>query len=427
MREVVLLHIGQAGIQVGNEYWKIICDEHDITTTGRLETGKKQANGNWDIFFNKSQTNRFYPSAILIDSDPTVIDGLKDTKDLFNPKFIFSGTSSVVTYPQGYSFGQKHESEIMDMINEAVNKTDSLQGFILMHSIGGGIGAGLGVWLLEKIKENFPNQSLMTFSVFPFQEISAAVTPYNSLFAIEKLIQLPDIVVVIDNSTILRTARNFYQDGSFETMNNLISQSCSSITASLRFKGMLNTDIKEFRINLVPFPKLKFLISALTPLMQRKDLDYEQITSAKLAEEIFDDDHMMVDTTLGDTDLGTDGGVFLASSVLFRGNIAEEQIRDVMAKIKDKVNFPDYISTGIKYGQTTTPRPSIEGHIEASGLHNHTSMKVIFKRLLDKFDLLYKREAFLHWYLQAGMNKTDFQQARDATAVLINEYINAEA
>ncbi len=426
LREVIMLHIGQAGIAIANEFWKIICKEHYITTKGQVETGKNQVNGMWDVLFNKSpQTNRYYPSGILVDSDPTVIDKLKETKELFHPRSMLFGKSSAVTFPEGYNFGQKHEYEIMSMINELVNQSESLQGFILTHSISGGIGSGLAGWLLKKIKENFPQCFLMTLSVFPFQETSSAVAPYNALLVIEKLIEFPDFVVVIDNSSVMKVAKHFYDDGSFEVMNRLISRVCSGITASLRFKGgKLNIDLREFKMNLVPFPKLKFLTSAITPL--EMNLSYDQITLEKLVGDVFDEDYKLVKTTRSDIKIEKKQSYYFASFIIFRGKVLELELKKILFRVKEKLPFIPYISTGIKYGLSPSPNPSIKGHLELSALHNHTSMKMIFEHLLNQFDLLYSKQAFLHKYFEAGMSQEQFKQARDATADLINEYVEAE-
>ena len=40
-----------------------------------------------------------------------------------------------------------------------------LQGFQLVHSLGGGTGSGLGTNLLSKLREEYPDRMLATWSV----------------------------------------------------------------------------------------------------------------------------------------------------------------------------------------------------------------------------------------------------------------------
>jgi len=42
----------------------------------------------------------------------------------------------------------------------------------------------------------------------------------------------------------------------------LLGQIISSLTASLRFDGALNVDITEFQTNLVPYPRIHFMLSS---------------------------------------------------------------------------------------------------------------------------------------------------------------------
>lgn len=53
------------------------------------------------------------------------------------------------------------------MVEREAEGSDSLEGFILTHSIAGGTGSGLGSYILEKINDRFPKKILQTYSVFP--------------------------------------------------------------------------------------------------------------------------------------------------------------------------------------------------------------------------------------------------------------------
>ena len=40
-------------------------------------------------------------------------------------------------------------------------------GFQVCHSLGGGTGSGMGTLLISKIREEYPDRMMMTFSVVP--------------------------------------------------------------------------------------------------------------------------------------------------------------------------------------------------------------------------------------------------------------------
>ena len=78
---------------------------------------------------------------------------------------------------------------ILDVVRKQSEACDALQGFQLIHSLGGGTGAGLGTLLLSKLREvdilfadvhstdhclkkEFPDRILATFSILPSPKVS---------------------------------------------------------------------------------------------------------------------------------------------------------------------------------------------------------------------------------------------------------------
>ncbi len=70
---------------------------------------------------------------------------------------------------------------------------------MLLHSIAGGTGSGLGSFLLERLNDRFPKKLIQTYSVFEDTQNAGNVVvhPYNSLLALKRLTQNADSVVCI--------------------------------------------------------------------------------------------------------------------------------------------------------------------------------------------------------------------------------------
>ena len=98
---------------------------------------------------------------------------------------------------------------------------------MLLHSIAGGTGSGLGSFLLERLNDRFPKKLIQTYSVFPNnQETSdVVVQPYNSILALKRLVNHADSVVVLDNAALSRIVadRLHVQNPSFSQTNQLVS------------------------------------------------------------------------------------------------------------------------------------------------------------------------------------------------------------
>ena len=59
--------------------------------------------------------------------------------------------------------------KIFSSHNREAEGSDSLEGFVLTHSIAGGTGSGMGSYVLEKLADRFPKKLVQTYSVFPNQ------------------------------------------------------------------------------------------------------------------------------------------------------------------------------------------------------------------------------------------------------------------
>jgi tubulin gamma len=94
---------------------------------------------------------------------------------------------------------------------------------MLMHSIAGGTGSGLGSFVLERLNDKFPKKLIQTYSVFP-NDGDVVVQPYNSLLTLKRLADHADSVVVLDNAALTRISadRLHVQTPSFDQTNQLV-------------------------------------------------------------------------------------------------------------------------------------------------------------------------------------------------------------
>ena len=90
---------------------------------------------------------------------------------------------------------------------------DCLQGFQITHSMGGGTGSGMGTLLICKIREEFPDRIMLTFSVFPSPKVSdTVVEPYNATLSVHQLVENSDECMVMAWQSVLIRARTTVVD-----------------------------------------------------------------------------------------------------------------------------------------------------------------------------------------------------------------------
>lgn len=211
-------------------------------------------------------------------------------------------------------------------------------------------------------------------------------------------------------------------------MNRLISQVVSSITASLRFNGALNVDMNEFQTNLVPYPRIHFPLASFAPFIPVSKAVHEQVTVSDLTSELFKNENQMVkcDCT---------NGKYMACCVLFRGDVVSKDVNSAIAdvKMKRKIQFVDWSPAGFKIGINNKAPMVVEGGDLArvtrgcSMLSSTTAIAQAWADIDHKFDQMFAKRAFVHWYTGEGLEESEFFEARENLAALEMDYKEAGA
>merc|ERR1712161_166512 len=222
---------------------------------------------------------------------------------------------------------------IMDVVRKEIESTDCLQGFQVTHSMGGGTGAGMGTLLVSKIREEYPDRILSTYSVYPSPKVSdVVVEPYNATLSIHQLLENSDETFVIDNEALFSISHNVLKqkEPKYKDLNWVISMTMSGITASLRFSGKLNGDLRKMGVNLVPFPRLHFFLLAQSPLFAPDQGGKVKLTVQEITDQMWSSRNFLANVKSED-------GKYLTASCGYRGDIATQEVDDEIAKIQAKM------------------------------------------------------------------------------------------
>ena len=179
---------------------------------------------------------------------------------------------------------------VLDVVRKEAEGCDCLQGYQITHSLGGGTGSGMGTLLISKIREEYPDRMMCTFSVFPSPKVSdTVVEPYNATLSVHQLVENADEVMVIDNEALydicFRTLK--LTTPTYGDLNHLVSAAMSGITCCLRFPGQLNSDLRKLAVNLIPFPRLHFFMTGFSPLTSRGSQQYRALSVPELGTYFF--------------------------------------------------------------------------------------------------------------------------------------------
>ena len=161
---------------------------------------------------------------------------------------------------------------------------------------GGGTGAGFGSLLLERLSVDYGRKSKLTFTIYPSPQVSTAVVePYNCVLATHSLMEHSDVSFMVDNEALYDLCRRNLdvERPTYTNLNRLVAQIISSLTASLRFDGALNVDITEFQTNLVPYPRIHFMLTSYAPVISAEKAYHEQLSVAEITNSVFEPAGMM--------------------------------------------------------------------------------------------------------------------------------------
>jgi len=370
------------------------------------------------------------PRAIYFDLEPSVVDDVKVGKysKLFHPDQLITGKEDAANnYARGhYTVGKEHVDTVLDKIRKLTENCDGLQGFLVFHSVGGGTGSGFGALLLERLSVDYGKKSKLDFCVFPSPQISTSVVePYNSVLSTHSLLEHTDVAFMLDNEAIYDICRNNLglEKPTYTNLNRLIAQVISSLTASLRFEGALNLDINEFQVNLVPYPRIHFLLCSYAPVVTPERAINEKMSVAELTSAVFEPSTMMAKCD-------PRHGKYMAVCMMYRGDVVPKDVSSSIAKIKTNrsIQFVDWCPTGFKCGINYEPPTAVPGGDLAKVqraccmLSNTTAIAEVFSRIDHKFDLMYAKRAFVHWYVGEGMEEGEFSEAREDLAALEKDY-----
>lgn len=486
-REIVSLQVGQCGNQIGTEYWKQLCREHNIGYDGSLLPSDTEAHDAKEVFFYESDDGRYTPRALLLDLEPRVINGIQggEIRRLFNPENVFlsvHGGGAGNNWASGYHQGEESSEDILDMLDREAGYADSLEGFQLTHSIAGGTGSGLGSHLLELISDRFPKKLMQTFSVFPNQNEDASdvvVQPYNSILTLKRLALDADAVVVLDNTALNRiAAKQLSATGapSVQHINGLVATAMAASSATLRWPGFMHNSLAGILASLAPLPRCHLLQAAYTPLPHPQQCagalgrlppatplrgipqtpaaagnigggvtaeplpQVRRTTVSDVQRRLLQESNAMVSAHSSAGRRSSEAAKHIALLHIIQGDVDPGQVHRSLADIRRRgaVRFIEWAPASIQVALARcSPFVTSAHRVGGLSLANNTSSRHLVDRTLRAYDKMMERKVNVHHYTDFPMFGSgkgrhrepaleEFDDAREVVAALSAEYRAAE-
>lgn len=399
-----------------------------ITNLGRSIAEAKYASdfGQTNVCFSENQdADRFIPRSVLVDATSTNLNAIRQATygEVFSPENFIAGTSSTGNnWAKGHlTLGSELIDSIMEVIRREVEMCDTLQGFQLIHSLGGGTGSGLGTLILSKLLDEYPGVVLASQVVFPsMRDADIVVEPYNSILGLNELIEYSDQCFLYSNSALNDICTNILHRSStgYADINHLIARCMSIVTSGSRFPGSDTFGMRKLAVSTVPYPRMHFLTPSLAPLTSSTMARYASLSVHQILLKLFNHHcnlgHQYIHSTPKET--------YIAAACLFRGRATVTEIEMEVAQLIQHSNdtFVTYIPNNIAI--SLCHKAELNGALSAVLLANSSSVNDLFQAAVDQFSRLLHRKAFLHTYMNEGMEELQFQSAQENVQDLIAEY-----
>ena len=233
----VVIQVGQCGNQIGTQLFSILNSDAEASSSQGSHASYKQNTLN-RFFTEQSCQPSPVAKAVLIDMEPKAIqssiaEAQKGGSWLYNASSVYSGNrGSGNNWANGfYNHGPRSSMKIFDIVQSQVEKCDRFEGFIILMSVAGGTGSGLGTYVTELLKDEYPNAVLVNPVVWPYASGEVIVQNYNALLTTSHLTENSDAIITLLNDDLHQIGSKCLRlkEVSFTDLNKIASHSIASV------------------------------------------------------------------------------------------------------------------------------------------------------------------------------------------------------
>ncbi|KAK3238437.1 hypothetical protein CYMTET_51557 [Cymbomonas tetramitiformis] len=210
----VTVQLGQCGNQIGAELFSTLFSEAASgpaqLRTSILETFFRAPNDSRECV---ARQDRFVARSVLVDMEPKVINAVTRATaegkqpwsyDLSSAWYQQSGSGN--NWARGYhTYGEHAVGCIEEVVRREVEACDYFGGFLLLQSMAGGTGAGLGTRVAEALRDEYPCSFIFNHCIWPYDTGEVIVQSYNTLLTLSHLQETSDSVLLVPNSALHAT------------------------------------------------------------------------------------------------------------------------------------------------------------------------------------------------------------------------------
>jgi tubulin delta len=119
----------------------------------------------------------------------------------------------------------------MDKIRREVERCDRLGGFMPCLSLAGGTGSGVGAYLTECLRSEYPRSTIVNPVVWPYTSGEVIIQNYNFVLTLAKLYECSDALIIFENDQLHEICTRIMdaKKVGFDDLNGVIAHKLASV------------------------------------------------------------------------------------------------------------------------------------------------------------------------------------------------------
>lgn len=448
---LVTIQFGQCGNQVGHELFSTLAKDILAPKPGlSLQDNDIYVQDSVKLWFDQTSNlnETLCARAILVDTEKKVVQELlrrqtSTSQWMYQQKMcVLRSGGAGNNWALGY---QKKGPELLASVSEALRiqseKLDRLSGVFSIMSSAGGTGSGVGSFIAENIRDEYPKKVFFNSVVLPFEEGEVVTQSYNTLLTLAKVWSVSDATLLIQNDHLHRmllSLLNFKSVG-ISDLNSLIAMKMAgSLQPHQETPFSTKLSVSDIISHIAPHPAYKFFCVKSSPHIPKESKKfeggYQWHILTKHMKQTLKINWLSPDSTNVDWELKQPSSVppsvhslqhyscSVANLLLTRGvGFSHSHVKPTK-DFHDKAMYPRWVPEEVAFSHCHQARRFNDQEKFALLLSNNCQLYKPLNTIVDKAWKMFTHKAYLHQYSKFGLSEEEFVDAFVKIESVIKSY-----
>ena len=238
---IVTVQLGQCGNQIGSQLFSTIFED---ACSSERRGPTAYSNTSLARFFSERERgahdhhSQLKARAVLVDMESKVVhQSLIKAKQSslweYDAKCVYTQhRGSGNNWANGFfKHGPAARVEVLEMVRRQTEECDHLDGFLILMSVAGGTGSGVGAYVTELLRDTYPHTTLANQIIWPYASGEVIVQDYNTILTTAHLQKSTDAVILSQNDQLHKICSNLLhlEKISFTDINRVACHSLASV------------------------------------------------------------------------------------------------------------------------------------------------------------------------------------------------------